>query len=137
MTSGTFDQGDMADNFDDYSSSDEAAPPFPGEDYLTNAPDGLTFPTDLAGAAAVISIEPRMDNSPAPFQFKPLVGTIPSDATDHTLYSVDDMSSTLPTGSVSISSVASDQDDAGIPLIGITLLAVVLLPILNKKIKSN
>jgi Anti-sigma-K factor rskA, C-terminal len=42
-------------------------PPFPGEDFVDPAVD-LT-----AGYAAVITIEPQPDNSPAPFTLKPLV----------------------------------------------------------------
>ena len=61
-------------------------PPFPGEDYLVNAPMGLTFPTNLAGGTAVISIEPDPDNSPNPFTLKPLVKMIPADAADHVTY---------------------------------------------------
>ena len=54
-------------------------PPFPGEDFIVNAPDGLTFPTDLRGETIVVSIEPADDDSPAPFAFKPLAAEIPSD----------------------------------------------------------
>ena len=75
-------------------------PPFPGEDYLVNAPSGLSFPTDLAGGKAVISIEPVPDNSDAPFLLKPLVGDIASDAMDHTTYSLG-QNLNFPTGTVS------------------------------------
>ncbi len=134
VTTGTFDEVDSADDFDGYSSTG-SAPPFPGEDFLTNAPAGLTFPTDLAGATAVISIEPRVDNDPAPFQFKPLVGEIPSGATDHVEYSMDNMVSTMPTGSVSISPGEEEEDDlmtaylmlAGIIVIILAILVSVLL----------
>lgn len=44
----------------------DATPPFPGQDFVSP-------PTNLTGYAAVISIEPSPDNSPAPFAFKPLV----------------------------------------------------------------
>ena len=66
---------------------------------FAGAPSGLTFPTDLTGGTAVISIEPVPDNSPAPFVLKPLVGMIPSGANVH---SVLDMGQNLsfPTGSV-------------------------------------
>ena len=47
-------------------------PPFPGEDFLQNAPAGMTFPTDLKGATIVISVEPSPDNSAGPFTLKPL-----------------------------------------------------------------
>jgi len=63
-----------------------AGPPFPGEDYLNNAPTGLSFPTDLSGGKAVISIEPVPDNSTAPFLLKPLLADIPAAAADHTAY---------------------------------------------------
>jgi hypothetical protein len=75
VTTGTFDKVDVADGFNGYSGAG-ASPPFPGEDFITNAPSGLTFPTDIAGGTAVISIEPRVDNDPGPFQFKPIVGAI-------------------------------------------------------------
>lgn len=44
----------------------DAAPPFPGQDFVR---PGMS----LLGQAAVISIEPYPDNSPAPFTFKPLI----------------------------------------------------------------
>jgi hypothetical protein len=56
-------------------------PPFPGEDFLTNAPGGLRFPLDLGGSMAVITIEPSPDDSPAPFSaLRPLIGAIPAGA---------------------------------------------------------
>jgi hypothetical protein len=57
-------------------------PPFPGEDYLRNAPAGLAFPRHLGGAMAVITIEPSPDDSPMPFSgLRPLLGPIPAGAT--------------------------------------------------------
>ncbi len=106
VTSGTFTNTRATDDNDPFS-GDMPLPDvngmdgfFPGEDYLMNAPSGLTFPTDLAGGMAVISIEPYPDNSPAPFTLKPLVHQIPAAATDHTVY---DMGQNLvfPTGTVS------------------------------------
>lgn len=77
-------------------------PAFPGEDLLINAPAGVSFPTDLAGKTVVISVEPMPDNSPAPFTLKPLVGPVPSDATDHTFYNMNNNSAaTNPSGTVS------------------------------------
>ncbi len=77
------------------------APPFPGEDFLINAPTGLTFPTDLAGKTVVISVEPNPDNSPAPFLLKPLVGDVPASAIPFTLYMMSNKSSSNPSGKVS------------------------------------
>lgn len=85
VSTGTFVSGTAADNAAPYSGM-MGAPPFPGEDFLINAPDGLSFPTDLSGGLAVISIEPVPDNSSAPFALKPLLSTIPVSAAEHTVY---------------------------------------------------
>ncbi|OLS26098.1 MAG: hypothetical protein HeimC3_10710 [Candidatus Heimdallarchaeota archaeon LC_3] len=106
VTTGKFNKTNEADNFDEYSDN-QGTPPFPGEDFLSNAPSGVTFPTDISSGKAVISIEPRVDNSLDLFQFKPLVGDIPTDAVDHTKYSLADMSDTLATGSAEFSKVTS------------------------------
>ncbi|MHA2094348.1 MAG: hypothetical protein ACW98F_06960 [Candidatus Hodarchaeales archaeon] len=89
VTTGKFDNASMADAFDGFSGT-EGGPPFPGEDFTKNAPAGLTFPIHLNDSTVVISIEPRMDNSVDPFQFKPLIGTVPSTPVDHTYYMLDD-----------------------------------------------
>lgn len=86
VSSGTF--TDVAD-FDDnaittpFKGDMGDGPPFPGEDYLQNAPSGLVFPTDLRGATVVISVEPHPDNSSAPFTLKPLAHLVPTDADHH------------------------------------------------------
>lgn len=59
-------------------------PAYPGEDFLQNAPAGLTFPTDLKGMTVVVSVEPYPDNSPAPFTLKPLAHMVPTNAANHT-----------------------------------------------------
>lgn len=99
VTSGKFTSATGEDDFNGFSST-MAGPPFPGEDYLVNAPAGLTFPLNLAGGKAVISIEPDPDNSPNPFLLKPLVADIPVNAIDHTTYSLGKNLS-FPTGTVS------------------------------------
>ncbi|WP_178988231.1 anti-sigma factor [Winogradskyella schleiferi] len=63
-------------------------PEYPGEDYLQNAPAGMTFPTDLRGATIVISVEPSPDNSPMPFTLKPLAHEVPGNAMVHTAISM-------------------------------------------------
>ncbi len=98
VTTGTFTAVDMVDDFDGFSSTMDG-PPFPGEDFLINAPSGLTFPTDIAGGIAVISIEPDPDNSPNTFLLKPLVGDIPGNAIDHTTYTMN-QNLNFPTGTV-------------------------------------
>ncbi|MBU2951555.1 anti-sigma factor [Tamlana agarivorans] len=99
ITTGTFLNVDAADDFDEFSGG-MSGPPFPGEDFLVNAPSGLAFPLDLSGGTAVISIEPDPDNSPAPFLLKPLVGAILSDAVDHVTYPMTP-NLNFPTGTVS------------------------------------
>ena len=101
ITTGTFSSVSEADFFDDFS-GEMSGPPFPGEDFLMNAPSGVMFPIDLAGGTAVISIEPFPDDSPAPFALKPLVGAIPSDATDRIVYTMENNANSFPEGSVRI-----------------------------------
>jgi hypothetical protein len=105
VTTGTFTAVDMVDDADPYSGPDPG-PPFPGEDFLVNAPSGLTFPTDLSGTVAVISIEPDPDNSAAPFLLKPLVATVPSPAMDHVTYAMSsNVASSFPTGTATRSTI--------------------------------
>lgn len=99
VTSGKFmDISGAADLFDGFSSQENPGPPFPGEDYLMNAPSGFSFPTDLSGGYAVISVEPYPDNGPEPFALKPLAGMIPTDAMDHVTYMMDVNAASFPTG---------------------------------------
>ena len=101
LTTGKFTDPADADESAPYSGS-MAGPPFPGEDYLMNAPSGMTFPLNLAGGNAVLTIEPDPDNSTAPFgALKPLVAEIPSDATDHETYDMGNNASMFPTGMAS------------------------------------
>ncbi len=59
-------------------------PPFPGEDFIVNAPDGLEFPLDLRGVGTVVlTVEPADDDSPAPFPIRPLAAPIPGDLEFH------------------------------------------------------
>jgi hypothetical protein len=99
ISSGTFSAVDVADDADPFSSTG-MAPPFPGEDFIVNAPAGVMFPTDISGQTLVISIEPSPDNSAMPFAFKPLVVTMPMMAADHLNYSMTYQAGTFPTGSV-------------------------------------
>ena len=93
VSTGTFTVNNKADNAAKFSGP-KSGPPYPGEDFLKNAPDGLTFPTDLSGKMAVISVEPDPDNDPAPFALKPLVNKIPTNAAAGTVYDMTNQSST-------------------------------------------
>lgn len=98
VSTGTFVDVASADDSAVYSGMN-AGPPYPGEDFLINAPTGFNFPTSLKGGTAVISVEPVPDNSAAPFVLKPLVGNIPSGAPVHSVLSVGQNLS-FPTGTV-------------------------------------
>lgn len=101
LSTGTFLSASGADGAAPYSGN-MAGPPFPGEDFLQNAPSGLNFPLDLSEATAVISVEPVPDNSAAPFLLKPLVGNVPANAMDHQLYTMDNnATNSNPSGTVS------------------------------------
>ncbi len=97
VSTGRFMNGNMADDAHPYSGS-VMAPPFPGEDFIMNAPYGLQFPTNLRGSMAVISVEPYMDNSPKPFAIKPLAGMVPANAMVHTAYGLNHNPGSFPTG---------------------------------------
>jgi hypothetical protein len=97
VSTGVFMNGSMADNFSGFSGP-LGGPPFPGEDFIMNAPAGLSFPTNLSGGAGVISVEPYPDNSPAPFLLKPLVRMIPNPATQHFTYNMNLNPGSFPTG---------------------------------------
>ena len=79
VTTGTFLAVDESDDSAPYSGT-VRTPSFPGEDYLQNAPDSLTFPTNISGATVVISVEPLAEDNPLPFALKPLAGPVPTDA---------------------------------------------------------
>ena len=97
VSTGTFMNGNMADASAPFSGP-LSGPPFPGEDFVMNAPLGLTFPTNLSGGMAVLSVEPYPDNSPAPFLLKPLVRMIPSMAAAHFTYGMNLNPGSFPFG---------------------------------------
>ncbi|MCT4672403.1 MAG: hypothetical protein N4A37_04050 [Prolixibacteraceae bacterium] len=100
VTTGKFLKANEADQFNGYSGT-LPAPSYPGEDFLQNAPEGLTFPLDLSGQKAVISVEPKPDNSADPFVLKPLLGDIPENAVDRTTYTMgNNAENTNPTGTL-------------------------------------
>lgn len=103
LSSGTFLSGEGGDDAAPFSGP-APGPPFPGEDYVTNAPEGVTLPTDLSGGTVVISVEPFPDDDPAPFVFKPLTGTAAEKATDHVSYPLSLNSDPFPSAVATISS---------------------------------
>ena len=103
ISSGTFTSIAAADDnasTSPYKGGAGDGPPFPGEDYLQNAPSGLSFPTDLKGMTIVVSVEPSPDNSALPFTFKPLAHVVPANAENHTVISMGDGPVKVLSGSV-------------------------------------
>lgn len=107
LTTGRFTDVATADDFDGYSGEMDA-PPFPGEDFLQNAPSGVDFPADFAdgNSRVVVSVEPDIDGmdptGAAPFAIKPLVGSVPERADDHTPYDLQHNVGNSPSGSATI-----------------------------------
>jgi hypothetical protein len=101
VSTGKFRDLAAADSGDPYSGPNPGQP-FPGEDFLENAPEGLTFPADIQGKQVVISIEPVPDNSPDPFVLKPLIGEIPESAESQFNYALDNQAAGFPGGVVDI-----------------------------------
>ncbi len=100
ISTGRFTALDMQDDAANFSGMDGTGPSYPGEDFIQNAPAGLSFPTDLTNATIVISIEPQPDNSPKPFAFKPFV-SMPAGASAHTAISMtNQVDSNFPSGTV-------------------------------------
>ncbi len=104
VSTGTFTDATIADDnaaTSSFKGSNGNGPGYPGEDYIQNAPTGLTFPTDLKGMTIVVSVEPFPDNSTSPFTLKPLAHMVPASATDHTAIAMSSGPVTQLTGSVS------------------------------------
>ncbi|MGB0715829.1 MAG: anti-sigma factor [Phycisphaerae bacterium] len=73
----------------------DAEPRFPGQDFIDP-------PVSLIGYAAVISIEPEPDDSPAPFVLKPLVDMDIEDVGAGVLQDMANAADDFPTGTVTI-----------------------------------
>lgn len=91
ISTGTFTSLSGADNESPFSNG---GPDFPGEDFVTDAPTGVTFPLDVTQLNVVISVEPANDLDPAPFFIKPLVRGSNASGTLSL--------NTLPTGTITI-----------------------------------
>lgn len=78
LSTGTFTNPVGPDDFDGYSASVNAPPAFPGEDFLVNAPAGVTFPWVLVDSDSVaVTLEPDPDPSPGePFEHRFLLSSV-------------------------------------------------------------
>ncbi|WP_226022311.1 anti-sigma factor domain-containing protein [Halomicrobium salinisoli] len=123
ISTGRFDDPAMGDDSAAYAGDENSPPPFPGADLIQDAPDGLSFPTDLTDGSSkvVVSVEPDVDGTdptgPAPFSIKPLAGSIPADGTDHTGYDLAQQMGTVPLGTARIKGDGSPA----VPTVGVEL----------------
>lgn len=102
VSTGRFSNPKAADLFKGYSST-SAGYPFPGEDFLLNAPAGLTFPTDLSGQKVLVSLEwnngKTSGNSPAIVLFS---ATVPNSAQSGVSYLMQRQNNSVPNGTAVI-----------------------------------
>lgn len=98
ISTGTFSAVDQADSdAAGAAGGADATPPFPGQDFI-DPPEVLT-----GGYAAVISVEPVPDNSPAPFVIKPLMdGDITSVMAPATQTMMNIAADTIPSGTAAL-----------------------------------
>jgi len=94
LTTGRFANASDPDVFSGFSDNKAPAPSFPGEDFLRDPPvlvfPDLTFPVDLGGQVAAITIEPNHNNvdptGSGPFPLKILQADIPGRADAYRAY---------------------------------------------------
>ena len=78
VTMGRFKTADTRDLRDPWSGPlISEAPDVPGEDFLANAPAGLTFPADLSGSQLLVTLEALYGDRVEPSQLVVLEGTLP------------------------------------------------------------
>ncbi len=104
VSTGRFRNPAIADDGNPYSETSGTAYRFPGEDFLRNAPSGVTFPADLSGHSVYITlIAPRPAKANSPFaEMKLLEATVPSNAVSGTVYEMTNGSAKLPSGTVTL-----------------------------------
>jgi len=76
-------------------------PAFPGEDFIQNAPSGISFPLNLAGQEVMISLEPigfNGYNKNEPFPLILFHGAIPTPVSNTASTILQNTSSSFPTG---------------------------------------
>ena len=76
---------------------------YPGEDFISNPPDGVVFPADLTGVEAFVTIKPTYpEKANKPFTLIPFKTTIPVNGESKKVYYMENNSDTFPTGDLSI-----------------------------------
>lgn len=102
LSTGRFRNPKAADLFNGYSAT-VASIPFPGEDFISNAPASFTFPLDLRGAKAFVTLEINDGKTRGDVQ-GPVIyeATIPNDAVSLKSYSMTFKNPSYPKGSAVI-----------------------------------
>ena len=106
LSTGRFSDVAAADDFDDFNGTVTPGPNFPGEDFIQNAPSGISFPIDLAdgNSLVVVSVEPDINGvdptGSTPFAVRPLVHAVPQGAPDHVNLELDVDLSSIPSGTL-------------------------------------
>lgn len=103
LSLGTFTNPVGADDSSKYGAGLSNGYAFPGEDFLTNAPAGLSFPTDLSGKNIFITIKPKHpENSNLPFALIPFTASIPANAVAKNVYELQKNNSCFQLGTMEI-----------------------------------
>jgi len=84
VSTGAFRENDSHDLARQYSNTD--TPSFPGEDFLENAPEGVSFPLDPSGGTVRVTVEPFPDDTVAPYGIFILSGSVPASPSSATPY---------------------------------------------------
>ena len=101
LSMGRFRSPDLADFINPFSGS-LPAPPFPGEDFLFNAPSGIVFPADLAGAHLLLTLEPTFDDTAEPSQLVVLEAFLPGGLQGGEIIELINRTADFPTGTAAI-----------------------------------
>ena len=101
LTTGTIQELSGIDDAAPYSGPMEGFP-YPGEDFLVNAPPGITFPTSVAGSVVIVTLEPSPDPDPAMSPLQLLTGSVPAQPMDSTTYNLTNNTPNFPTGTARI-----------------------------------
>ncbi len=102
LTIGQFELPGAGDSSDEFTGT-EPIPFLPGEDFVRNAPPGLTFPTDLSSLTITITLEPEKDdNRNGPSQFLLFSGSVPETAEKHVTYPLVNFYQDLPSGVIAL-----------------------------------
>jgi hypothetical protein len=115
VSTGKFFAGDEKDSGDPYSGT-EPAPTFPGEDFLAQAPNGLTFPADLSGTSVFVTMEPwdTWDTeAQSPFFLRILEAQIPAEPVSGTPYDMTPRTDLLPSGTATVQAWSATSGASG------------------------